>query len=71
MHLEMRVTREGLKVTDLLRPCRGVHSGRYMGSAVSSTDACQGMVRFETRGRACQAAICPGKVQGAYDPGVP
>jgi hypothetical protein len=28
MHLEMQVTREGLKVTDLLRPCIGVHSGR-------------------------------------------
>ncbi len=31
MHLEMRVTREGLRVNDPLRPCRGLHSGRYMG----------------------------------------
>ena len=29
MHLEMRVTREGLKVIpDLLMPCKGLHSGR-------------------------------------------
>ena len=29
MHLEMRVTREGLKVIpDLLMPCNGLHSGR-------------------------------------------
>ena len=32
MHLEMRVTREGLKVIpDLKMPCKGLHSGRYMG----------------------------------------
>jgi hypothetical protein len=28
MHLEMKVIREGLKVTDLKMPCIGVHSGR-------------------------------------------
>jgi hypothetical protein len=28
MHLEMRVTREGLKVNDLKMPCTGLHSGR-------------------------------------------
>ena len=28
MHLEMQISREGLKVTDLKMPCIGLHSGR-------------------------------------------
>ena len=50
MHLEMRVFREGLKVTDLKTPCIGVHSGRYMGSTKALNLPGDGSVRVLMKG---------------------
>ena len=50
MHLEMRITREGLKVINLTKPCNGLALWTLNGFNKSTgASAYQWMARFESR----------------------